>query len=100
MTGAGPDVAEAMFTLGLAPTDLNRVVRTHFHDDHADADADADARSAVTVMAHRRDASIIRGQLSGPPPALTDDECGLLASVVGGGLPSAPRRRGPVAGRS
>jgi glyoxylase-like metal-dependent hydrolase (beta-lactamase superfamily II) len=44
-------------------------------------------------MAHRREAPIICGQVPGPPPVLTDDERGLLAAIVGDGLPPAPPAR-------
>ncbi len=93
LAGAGPDITRAITGLGLKPADLDRVVLTHFHLDHTGSAAEVGAWDGVTVMAHRRDAPIIRGRLAGPPPVLTDDERELLASIVGDGLPPAPPAR-------
>jgi glyoxylase-like metal-dependent hydrolase (beta-lactamase superfamily II) len=73
--------------------ELDRVVLTHFHDDHAGAAAEVGDWGKVTVMAYRREAPIIRGQVPGPPPVLTDDERELHAAIVGDGLPPAPPAR-------
>ncbi|MGH3976411.1 MAG: MBL fold metallo-hydrolase, partial [Pseudonocardiaceae bacterium] len=93
LAGVGPDITRAITGFGLKPADLDRVVLTHFHEDHTGSAAEVGAWAGVTVMAHRREAPIIRGQLAGPPPALTDDERELLASIVGDGLPPAPPAR-------
>lgn len=93
LAGAGPDITRAITGFGLKPTDLDRVVLTHFHEDHTGSAAEVGAWDGVTVLAHRRDAPIIRGHVPGPPPVLTDDERQLLVSIVGPGLPPAAPAR-------
>ncbi|HET9253568.1 MAG TPA: MBL fold metallo-hydrolase [Pseudonocardiaceae bacterium] len=93
LAGSASDITKAIAGFGLAPTDLNQVVLTHFHEDHTGSAADVGAWDGVTVMAHRRDTPIIRGQLPGPPPVLTDSERTLHAAIVGDGLPPAPPAR-------
>ncbi|MGH3720578.1 MAG: MBL fold metallo-hydrolase [Pseudonocardiaceae bacterium] len=93
LAGSGPDITRAIIGFGLTPTDLDRVVLTHFHDDHAGAAAEVGDWGEVTVMAHHREAPIIRGQTPGPPPVLTDGEPELFAAIVGNGLPPAPPAR-------
>jgi glyoxylase-like metal-dependent hydrolase (beta-lactamase superfamily II) len=93
LAGAGPDIARAVTGFGLKLTDLDRVVLTHFHEDHTGSAAEIGAWEGVTVTAHRRDAPIIRGHVPGPPPVLTDHERELHAAIVGNGLsPAAPAR--------
>jgi glyoxylase-like metal-dependent hydrolase (beta-lactamase superfamily II) len=93
LAGSGPDITRAIIGFGLTPTNLDRVVLTHFHEDHAGAAAEVGDWGKVTVMAHRREAPIIRGQVPGPPPVLTDEERELHAAIVGNGLPPAPPAR-------
>lgn len=93
LAGAGQDISRAITGFGLKPTDLDCVVLTHFHEDHTGSAAEVGAWDGVTVLAHRREAPIIRGQVPGPPPVLTDSERELFASIVGDGLPPAPPAR-------
>lgn len=93
LAGSGSDIARAIAAFGFTPADLDRVVLTHFHEDHTGSAADVGAWNGVVVMAHRRDAPIIRGELPGPPPVLTGGERDLHASIVGAGLPPAPPAR-------
>ncbi|WP_433274332.1 MBL fold metallo-hydrolase [Pseudonocardia xinjiangensis] len=86
--GSAPAVAAAVQRLGT----LRRVVLTHFHDDHTGSAAEIGSWPGVTVLAHRADASIIRGDRSGPPPDFTDAERELHARVAHG-LPPAPPAR-------
>jgi glyoxylase-like metal-dependent hydrolase (beta-lactamase superfamily II) len=85
--GSGPDIAAALAPLGR----LRRIVITHFHDDHAGSAA-ALGTADVTVLAHRADAPIIRGDRPGPPPNFTPAERELHARVAHG-LPPAPPAR-------
>ncbi|WP_433555688.1 MBL fold metallo-hydrolase [Pseudonocardia xinjiangensis] len=86
--GSAPAVAAAVQRLGT----LRRVVLTHFHDDHTGSAAEIGAWPGVTVLAHRADAPIIRGDRPGPPPDFTDAERELHARVAHG-LPPAPPAR-------
>jgi len=93
VAGSGTSIEAAIRTLGLVPEDLDRVIITHFHDDHAGAAAEVGAWDKVTVMAHRLDAPIIRGQVTGPPPNFTEEEAAWHAAIVGDGLPPTPAAR-------
>jgi glyoxylase-like metal-dependent hydrolase (beta-lactamase superfamily II) len=86
---AGAAIAAALDGMGLAPQDVNRVVLTHFHDDHAGAAAEVREWGDVEVVAHHADAPIISGAVTGPEPNLTEDER-LIHAQVAAGLPPAP----------
>ncbi|WP_092527600.1 MBL fold metallo-hydrolase [Amycolatopsis arida] len=90
--GDGAEVAAALRSLGLRPDDLDRVVLTHFHEDHAGGAAEIGAWPGVTVLAHRADAPVIRGEVPGQPPNFTDWERELYARVAPD-LPPAPPAR-------
>jgi glyoxylase-like metal-dependent hydrolase (beta-lactamase superfamily II) len=91
--GSGADIADAIGELGLRRGDLDRVVLTHFHEDHAGSAAEVGGWDQVTVMAHRREAPIIRGEVSGPPPNFTDWERELHRNIGADKLPPAPPAR-------
>lgn len=90
IAGSGPEIAAALSTLGAKPTDLDQVVITHFHEDHAGSAAEVAGWGEVMVAAHRLEAPIIRGEVPGPPPNLTAQEAAWHESIVGLGLPPAP----------
>jgi glyoxylase-like metal-dependent hydrolase (beta-lactamase superfamily II) len=75
--------------IGLAPSAINRVVLTHFHDDHAGAAAEIRDWGNIEIVAHKADAPIIRGEVPGPPPKITDGELEIHAQVTAE-LPPAP----------
>jgi glyoxylase-like metal-dependent hydrolase (beta-lactamase superfamily II) len=87
--GSAPAIAEALRQVGLAPGDLDRLVLTHFHDDHVGSAAEVSSWGAVQVVAHAMDAPAIRGAMSGPAPKFTEFERELHARVAAG-LQSAP----------
>jgi glyoxylase-like metal-dependent hydrolase (beta-lactamase superfamily II) len=70
MVGSAQAIERAVRTLGCAPSDVDRVVITHFHDDHAGGAAEVGSWPGVTILAHRCDAPVIRGETPGPPPDL------------------------------
>jgi glyoxylase-like metal-dependent hydrolase (beta-lactamase superfamily II) len=86
--GSGEAIAAAVTGLGT----LRRLVLTHFHDDHAGAAAEVGSWPGVTVMAHRADAPIVRGERPPPPPDFTEFERQLHAQVAKG-LTRAPAAR-------
>jgi len=87
--GSGPGIVEALQQIGLVGSDLDRVVLTHFHDDHVGSAAEVASWGAVQVVAHAADAPVIRGEAVGPPPNFTDFERELHDRVAAG-LPPAP----------
>ncbi|MCE7082271.1 MBL fold metallo-hydrolase [Streptomyces sp. ST2-7A] len=66
--GSGERIVEAIERLGWDPDELRTVFLTHFHPDHAGGAAELATRKGVTVVAHRLDAPVIRGEASGPEP--------------------------------
>ncbi len=90
--GSGPAIEAALRQIGIDPGGLDRLVLTHFHDDHAGSAAEVSSWGTVQVIAHAADAPIIRGDMPGPPPNFTEFERALHARVAAG-LPSAPSAR-------
>lgn len=88
-TSAG-EIAEAIGRLGLRTDAVRRVVLTHYHEDHCGGAADVTAWGEVTVMAHRLEAPVIRGDVPAPPPNFTDEERALHHSLGADLLPPAP----------
>ena len=60
-------VLAALASLGKAPQDVQRIVLTHAHQDHAGGLAGAKAATGASVLAHDRDAVYLQ---SGKPPQL------------------------------
>jgi glyoxylase-like metal-dependent hydrolase (beta-lactamase superfamily II) len=91
LPGAADEIAAAISSLGLDRSALRRVVLTHFHNDHSGSAADLATWGDVEVLAGAADAPIIRGDVPGPPPVLTEEEKPLYdAIVVRPKLPPAP----------
>lgn len=91
VAGCGPAVAEALRGLGHEPAELRRIVLTHFHEDHAGGAAEIAAWGGAEVLAHPADATVVRGEVPGPPPDLTDAPAWEQALFAGKPvLPAAP----------
>ncbi|MEV5886303.1 MBL fold metallo-hydrolase [Streptomyces sp. NPDC052020] len=69
--GSGELIARSIEDLGWSVEDLDRVVLTHAHEDHAGAAAEIEAWGGVTVIAHRLDVAVIRGESLAARPAFT-----------------------------
>jgi glyoxylase-like metal-dependent hydrolase (beta-lactamase superfamily II) len=87
---SGDEIAEAIGRLGLRTDAVRQVVLTHYHEDHCGGAAAIAAWGDVTVLAHRVEAPVIRGEVPAPPPDFTDEERALHRSLGAHLLPPAP----------
>lgn len=92
-SGCGAEIEEALGQLGLSRDEVDRVVLTHFHDDHVGSAAEIAGRGRVRILAHARDAPIIRGDRSAPRIDFVDDDERALHERVAHGLRPAPAVR-------
>ncbi|MCM2575783.1 MBL fold metallo-hydrolase [Streptomyces meridianus] len=67
---------------------LRRIVLTHWHEDHTGAAAELAGRHGAAVVAHRREAPVIRGEAVGAPPVLEPFEVPIRQALPP--LPPAP----------
>ncbi|MER7766787.1 MBL fold metallo-hydrolase [Kitasatospora sp. NPDC096140] len=68
--------------------ELQRIVLTHWHEDHTGSAAELAARHGAEVVAHRLEAPVIRGQEAGAAPVLEEFEVPIRAALPP--LPAAP----------
>ncbi len=87
--GSYPDIEAALAGLGLQAGDLDQILLTHFHADHAGSAAELAARSGAAVLAHRWDAPVIRGDMPAPQPDLTAGERPRYERITAAGPPLA-----------
>ena len=95
LPGSATLIADAIRTLGRHPSDVRRVVLTHFHPDHSGSAAEIATWAAdnstgtgtgtgiagVQICAHHADVPFLRGERQGPPPDLADWERPLFDQV-------------------
>lgn len=86
--GSGPAIAAGLAELGLTSGNLDRVVLTHFHDDHTGSAAELASWGSVRIVAHELDAPVICGARPGPAPNFTEFERALHARVAAGLAPA------------
>jgi glyoxylase-like metal-dependent hydrolase (beta-lactamase superfamily II) len=80
--GSGRVIADAVRALRRDPSDVRRIVLTHFHEDHAGGAGELAALTGAEVLAHGRDAPVVRGEMPGPPPVFEDWELPIHAEAV------------------
>ncbi|MEO6090411.1 MAG: MBL fold metallo-hydrolase [Umezawaea sp.] len=71
IAGSGAAIEEALAALGFRTSDVDRLVLTHYHEDHSGGAAEV-AAWGVEVLAHHLDAPVIRGEIPMPPADLAD----------------------------
>jgi glyoxylase-like metal-dependent hydrolase (beta-lactamase superfamily II) len=86
---AAAEIDGALDELGLAPADVDRVVLTHFHDDHTGSAAEIREWGPIQVVASAVDAPVIRGTADRPAPELAADEVEPYTRLTSR-LPAAP----------
>jgi glyoxylase-like metal-dependent hydrolase (beta-lactamase superfamily II) len=84
----GKAIAEAVRGIGHRPEDIRRVVLTHWHPDHVGGASEVVGWGGAEVLAHRRDAPVVRGEVPGAPPVLLDWEQPLYEHALT--VPPAP----------
>lgn len=88
--GSANQIWEVVRKLGYTADALHRVLLTHSHGDHVGSASEIGADT--TVMAHRLDAPVIRGEVAWTPPVLTEQELPLYERIVPT-VPLAPPAR-------
>jgi glyoxylase-like metal-dependent hydrolase (beta-lactamase superfamily II) len=75
-------IADAVLALGRQRHDVERIVLTHFHEDHAGSAAEIAEWSSVEVIAGAADAAWVEGSQRGPLPVLTAGERAIHPGVT------------------
>lgn len=96
LPGSAPALAEAIRASGHHPSDVRRLVLTHFHPDHIGAAADVAAWGGVQVLAHHEDAPFIRAAGTGPAPDLADWERPIHQQISAGRPATQPLTPPPI----
>jgi glyoxylase-like metal-dependent hydrolase (beta-lactamase superfamily II) len=73
-------------------SDIEQLILTHCHEDHAGTAAELQRLTGVTTLAHSLDAPFVRGEAKVPPPRMTEAESRLYAQIAGK-VPLAPAAR-------
>lgn len=89
---SAPVIARALELPGRRTSDVERIVLSHFRDDHVGSAATVAQWSPSTVVAGRADTPFIRGAEPGPRPVLTAAEQALNPSMPGTVAPPPPCR--------
>ncbi|MGX1952136.1 MBL fold metallo-hydrolase [Streptomyces sp. CB02115] len=84
-------IEDAIRTLGLDPAGIRRIVITHGHRDHYGAAQELADRHGAEIIAHARDAPVVRGERPVPEPDLLDWELPLWEHGLT--VPEAPPTR-------
>ncbi|MFJ6633497.1 MBL fold metallo-hydrolase [Streptomyces sp. NPDC091376] len=87
---AAAGIEGAVRALGADPASVRRIVLAHGHRDHTGSARELADRYGAEVLAHRLDASVIRGTARVPQPVLLDWEIPLYEHAR-----TVPRRRRP-----
>ena len=90
IAGSADAILDAVAATGRSPEDVEEIVLTHYHDDHRGSAAELARRTGARVVAHRADATVIRGERPQTPPNLTDFERPIAEGVIARMLPSQP----------
>lgn len=87
VVGSGPAITELLAELD---AELERIIITHGHQDHAGSAAELRAATGAPVLAHAGDKAVIQGEHPMPPPVLLDWERPLFESITPTVPPNPP----------
>lgn len=85
---APPKIVAGLAAIGKHPSDVQRIVLTHAHPDHAGGAAEMAARTGAPVAAHEADADFVEAGKN-PPPDASTTAGRLMARFGGGAFPAA-----------
>ncbi|MPZ80634.1 MAG: MBL fold metallo-hydrolase [Actinophytocola sp.] len=88
--GSAAAIAEALASLGLAPSAVERIVITHGHEDHAGAAEEVRSWHGAPVHVHEADAPFVTGETPRPEPVVTEFDAHLWEQISSLGLASTP----------
>ncbi len=86
--GSGRMVLRQLRQLGIAPTDVKRIILTHYHIDHRGAAREIQLATGAELLAHTSEAPYLRGLLPYPNPVRS----GPFVSIAGRMLAAARGR--------
>jgi glyoxylase-like metal-dependent hydrolase (beta-lactamase superfamily II) len=87
LKSAPPRIVAGLKAIGKHPSDVQRIVLTHAHPDHAGGAAEMAGKSGAPVAVHEDDAGFVEKGIG--PPADTPSLAGrLFARLPGGGFPA------------
>ena len=88
--GSAEAVVEAVRSMGRRPEDVTEIVLTHYHDDHRGGASELARQTGATIVAHRVEAPVIRGERPQAPPNLTEQERPIAEGVLARMMPPEP----------
>ena len=80
--GSAGAIVQAIQAIGRQPEQVTEIVLTHYHDDHRGGAAELVRQTGATVVAHRLEAPVIRGEWPQTPPVLLEFERPIFEAVV------------------
>jgi glyoxylase-like metal-dependent hydrolase (beta-lactamase superfamily II) len=82
VAGSGPAIEDALRSLGLGRSAVERMVITHGHEDHDGSAAEVRSWHGAPVLVHQADAAYVTGEERHPGPVLTDFDAPIWASMA------------------
>lgn len=95
IAGSAGAILAAIDGMGRQREDVREIVLTHYHDDHRGGAAELARHSGARIVAHRADATVIRGDTPQPPPNLTDFERPIAEGVLARMAPATSGEAAP-----
>jgi glyoxylase-like metal-dependent hydrolase (beta-lactamase superfamily II) len=89
IVGSAGAILEAVEGIGRRSEDVREIVLTHYHDDHRGGAAELARRTGASVIAHRADAPVVRGEQPQLPPILSEHERPIAEGVAARMSPDA-----------